>query len=68
MAEPSKTAVAVPENCVVAKVTKIGAGRIATGVPGEGIVLNTYYARGAEFVCPIETAALFEARGWVEVD
>lgn len=63
-------AVVVPEGHKLARVTKLGDGKIATGVPGGApdYELNTWHARGDEVILTDEVAALYEARGWVEAD
>lgn len=67
---PAPEPVVVPEGHKLARVTKLGDGKIATGVPGGApdYELNTWHARGDEVILTDEVAALYEARGWVEAD
>lgn len=53
---------------VMAKVTKLGAGKIATGSPGEGVTLNSFHERGDTIALPLDAAAALEEKGWVETD
>ena len=57
----------IPAGFVKVRVLKLGDGKISDGKITWPISFHTgRYARNDEFVCPAETAAALEARGYAE--